>query len=67
MKFNSFLRFFPISLLWLLTVSCQDKSPLDNYDPTQPPGQEIPSDGDDDPEVVDSNHPRIWITQEERP
>lgn len=69
MRFYSFLKILPISLCLLSALSCQDKSPLDKYDPTLPPEQEIPSDGDDEddePVVVDSSHPRIWITQEER-
>lgn len=68
MKLDFLSKTLPLALFWFASVSCQDKSPLENYDPTNP-GQEIPSDGDDDDEddpVVASNHPRIWITQKER-
>lgn len=70
MKLDFLSKTLPLALFWFAFVSCQDKSPLENYDPTNP-DQEIPSDGDDDdeddPVVVASNHPRIWITQKERP
>lgn len=63
LNFKSFV--FMMSLLFF--CSCHDTSSLGNNTTEQPEQEETEEPEGSIVEVLDSPHPRIWITQEERP
>lgn len=62
MKFKFYFNWIPLLVLPILFGSCKDDNILSQYDPNRPTDEDS-----DTVVVINSEHPRIWITQEERP
>lgn len=67
MKLKSYFKLIPGLMLCFAFGACQDKTVLSSYDPNDYLEDNSSDKPDQEVEIIDSEHPRIWITQEERP
>lgn len=67
MKLKSYFKLIPGLMLCFAFGACQDKSILSSYDPNDYLEDNSSDKPDQEVEIIDSDFPRIWITQEERP